>query len=236
MGYKIRRKREMTLLMYTVQFVLVIYSQFGLVNTSKCTYSFVVNEVDPDNCPCLTESNINGNTRTWLPPSPHGDSWQADGTKTNVDVTSFHQQQQQHDAVADDVKTLQTDVTELQQQYQTMYNKLKDLEVRFYKDTAHYLHLQTQTAKQEQTLKDYRFITERLKADLDDTQWTVDKEKLRVETQLGILQTRLDVNTETLRKHSDYLQNIHQQGKQLCLCGCTQNVCFIYILQDYTQG
>ena len=199
---------------------------------AKCTYSFVVNEVDPSSCPCLLEqpsSHRQQDLSHFVKAQPAKDDSKvgisgAQSSKNQDDFNSIiYKEGSASDKELNDedfiIKATKTDTplngNLVQNQLEKLKKHMKDLEIMVYQESVENRELKNRVIKQEQSVKDYKFLMERLKHSLTKQKVSSSKEKGLLQDEIMTLKDSLDGMKEILHKQDYYLKNLEQKTQDL---------------------
>ena len=201
--------------------VCVLSSQVCLA--TRCSYSFVVKEVTSSNsCACDTQAaGASGEADMELASDASSDATAHTQTSSNDVTDSRHSEhvitlQNNVHASTDDshddvIAELRHQLRQLQQRQDLVYNKLKDVEIRFYKENVRNFHLETLIDRQDGVINNLRESLASVREAVSQTQHGVDELRRDTDREMRALQGKVDANADTLYKQSSYLEDIEQR-------------------------
>ena len=191
----------------------------GVVEASRCSYSFVVKEVTSPSCICDTqgaESQADGGSEDGDDVTLHKQQQQQqhdDASKSNHVIMLQNYVEETHEADDDVILQLRHHLRQLQTRQDHVYNKLKDVEIRFYKENVRNFHLETLIDRQEDTIAKLREMLQQVRETVAASERTVDLLRRDTDTQMRAMQLKVEANADTLYKQSRYLEDIEQRQR-----------------------
>lgn len=209
-------------------FGILLCFQLSTVAATKCSYSFVVNQVDPSSCPCLVEqpSTVTSDSQvTSAPPS-----WQADLSNDDSDTVRKNQDFRDTEkrktflptpTAEDDEKRKGFTLhkieggEQLKYEFNRLASNMKDLEIKVYQESVENRELKNKVIKQEQTIKDYRFLVERLKQSVTKHKISQIREKESLRSDITEMKRSVDILRETVQKQDFFLKTLEKNTHDL---------------------